>query len=245
MKVVEIFNSIEGEGKRAGYLCTFIRLFGCNLYCSYCDSRYACVEEEESSDKFVSYAPSVMSIPEIMEQVKVFGCNRVTVTGGEPLIHPGIHKLLTTLVDAGYEVNVETNGSQFPHHIINEPEMKYDPRSNHFIPTDESSIKGSLFFTMDWKCKSSGMEDKMNIGHVNELTSDDVLKFVVGNRADMDGALSVIERMVSKPQIFFSPVFDKIEPAEIVAYLKEKRLQDCRIQIQMHKVIWNPETRGV
>jgi len=244
MKVVEIFSSIEGEGKRAGYPCTFIRLFGCNLHCTYCDSRYACVEEKESSDVFVSQAPSVMSIPEIMERVEGFGCNRVTVTGGEPLIHPGIEKLLKTLVDAGYEVNVETNGSQFPKRFPIEHEFIVDYRKNCEIEVPGAS-KGNLFYTMDWKCKSSGMEDKMSIDLVNELTPDDVLKFVVGNRADMNGALTVIERMTSTPQIFFSPVFDKIQPVDIVKYLQDKKLQDCRVQLQMHKIIWDKDMRGV
>lgn len=244
MKVVEIFNSIEGEGIRAGYPCTFIRLFGCNLNCSYCDSRYACVEEKESSDKFISYAPSVMSIPEIMEQVDRLDCMRVTVTGGEPLIHPGIDKLLQALIDGGYEVNVETNGSQFPKRFPVEPDEFFDYRRNCEVKLIRPSV-GKVFFTMDWKCKSSGMEDKMNINLVNELTGDDVLKFVVGNVEDMDGALKVIEQMTSKPHIFFSPVFGKIAPADIVQYLREKKLNDCRVQLQMHKFIWNPDQRGV
>lgn len=244
MKVVEIFNSIEGEGKRAGYPCTFIRLFGCNLNCSYCDSRYACVEEKESSDKFISYAPSIMSIPEIMERVECFRTKRVTVTGGEPLIHPGIEKLLQALVEAGYEVNVETNGSQFPKRFILEPDEFFDYRRNCEVKVIKPS-PGSLFYTMDWKCKSSGMEDKMHIDLVNELTEDDVLKFVVGSEEDMDGALKVIEQMTSKPHIFFSPVFGKIEPVAIVEYLKCHQLFDCRVQLQMHKFIWKPEERGV
>ena len=244
MKVVEIFNSIEGEGIRAGFPCTFIRLFGCNLNCSYCDSRYACVEEKESSDKFISYAPSVMSIPEIMEQVDRFNCMRVTVTGGEPLIHPGIDKLLQALIDGGYEVNVETNGTQFPKHYILEPDEFFDYRKNCEVRLIKPSA-GKVFFTMDWKCKSSGMEDKMHIDLVNELDENDVLKFVVGSREDMDGALSVIERMTSKPHIFFSPVFGKIEPKEIVEYITEKGLYDCRVQLQLHKFIWDKDKRGV
>lgn len=237
MKVVEIFKSIEGEGKRAGYPCTFIRLFGCNLNCSYCDSRYACVEEKGSSDKPISDTPSIMSIPEIMERVKGFQIKRVTVTGGEPLIHPGIEKLLQALVEAGYEVNVETNGSQFPRRF---------PTDSDECKVIKSSLRsGSLFYTMDWKCKSSGMEDKMHINLVDELTTNDVLKFVVGSQEDMDGALKVIDQMTSKPHIFFSPVFKKIEPAAIVEYLKCHQLFDCRVQLQMHKFIWDPEERGV
>ena len=236
MKVVEIFNSIEGEGIRAGFPCVFIRLFGCNLHCSYCDSQYACTGDDYS----------IMSIPEIMQAVKFHanGIKRVTVTGGEPLIHDGIDKLLQTLIDEGYEVNVETNGTMFPKHYILEPDEFFDYRKNCEVRLIKPSA-GKVFFTMDWKCKSSGMEDKMHIDLVNELDENDVLKFVVGSKEDMDGALSVIERMTSKPHIFFSPVFGKIEPKEIVEYITEKGLYDCRVQLQLHKFIWDKDKRGV
>lgn len=104
MKVNEIFYSIEGEGVRAGLPCVFIRLFGCNLNCSYCDTRYACVGKDYEE----------MSIKEIMTKVKSFGCPCVTVTGGEPLIHEDIVDLLEELVSEHYFVNVETNGSIVP-----------------------------------------------------------------------------------------------------------------------------------
>lgn len=218
MKVNEIFTSIEGEGKRAGLPCTFIRLYGCNLNCSYCDTRYSC-ENGEYTD---------MSVAEIMEAVRAAKVKAVTVTGGEPLIHDGIQKLLRELLVYGFNVNVETNGSEFL------PLIYHD-----------WVALGSLFFTMDWKCKSSGMEDQMNILRVNSLTENDVLKFVVGSVEDMNGALSVIERMDSHPQIYFSPVFGKIEPEEIVNYLIQKQLFNCKVQLQLHKFIWNPNQRGV
>ncbi len=236
MKVVEIFKSIEGEGIRAGLPVTFIRLFGCNLNCSYCDTRYACEDKEPYS---------VMSIEEIMETVREYKLNRVTLTGGEPMIHPGVEKLLRTLIKEGYEVNVETNGTRFPIRFPQEPtSMKLNPVKMTTEPVFDASL-GSVFYTMDWKCKSSGMEDKMDVFVVNELTEDDVLKFVVGSGEDMDGALQVIEQMTSTPTIYFSPVFGQIKPSEIVDYLLEKGLQDCRVQIQMHKVIWDPNMRGV
>ena len=101
MNVSEIFNSVEGEGKRVGLPCTFIRLFGCNLRCSYCDSMYA-VEGD-------SY--TVMNVLDIIAEVDKLDCLNVTVTGGEPLIHTGCKELLYELCNRGYKVNVETNGS--------------------------------------------------------------------------------------------------------------------------------------
>lgn len=217
MKVVEIFNSIEGEGIRAGVLTTFVRLFGCNLNCSYCDTRYGCEGDEYT----------VMSVNEIVEHCA--GCKRVTVTGGEPLYHPGIELLLKELVLHGFEVNVETNGTMVPPQV---------PRSG-------KPGYGRVFYTMDYKCPSSGMEGRMNGNAFTKLTSNDVLKFVVGSREDLDKALEVLESLDTPAQVYFSPVFDKIESKEIVEYMQTKRLTNCRIQLQMHKFIWPPEQRGV
>ena len=219
MKVVEIFPSIEGEGKRAGALTTFIRLYGCNLNCSYCDTRYGCEGKEYT----------VMSVNEILDQCECFKFKNITVTGGEPLIHPGIEKLLEELVLKGYEVNVETNGTEEPLHF----------------GCEKKSCHGNVFYTMDYKCPSSGMEGHMNGNALRSLGDNDVLKFVVGERDDLDKALEVLETLTPSAQVYFSPVFDKIDPKEIVEYLIQKRLTKCRVQIQMHKVIWDPDERGV
>ena len=104
MKVNEIFYSIEGEGIRAGLPCVFIRLYGCNLNCSYCDTRYSCENNEYRE----------MSVYEIIEEVKKYKCPNVTVTGGEPLMHEGIDILLKALKFHNFNVNVETNGSIMP-----------------------------------------------------------------------------------------------------------------------------------
>lgn len=219
MKVVEIFPSIEGEGKRAGALTTFIRLYGCNLNCSYCDTRYGCEGK--------SY--TVMSVNEILDQCEYLKLKNITVTGGEPLIHPGIEELLKELVLKGYEINIETNGTTEPLHFGCEKEHWH----------------GNIFYTMDYKCPSSGMEGHMNGNALRSLSDNDVLKFVVGDRDDLDKALEVLETLAPSAQVYFSPVFDKIDPKEIVEYLIQKRLTKCRVQIQMHKVIWDPDERGV
>ena len=151
MKVCEIFKSIEGEGLRTGQAAVFVRLHGCNLRCSYCDSMYAV----EGSDFWF------MNVGEILAAVETYrtetGVKCVTLTGGEPLIHMGVEELLTALSEAGFEVNVETNGT---------------------VPC-KWRLPG-LFYTMDWKCKSSGMSDRMKMENLATLCKDDVLKFVVG-----------------------------------------------------------------
>lgn len=214
MKVVEIFKSIDGEGKRAGLPTTFVRLYGCNLNCSYCDTRYGCEDN--------NYI--IRSVDSIMDTIKRFGIQSVTITGGEPLIHPGIHKLINTLLESGYWVNVETNGSiwigEFPKHK-------------------------NLFFTMDYKSPSSGMEKRMILENLSLLTSKDVLKFVVGSEEDLDRSLEILEQYQPNCQIYFSPIFKEIEPKAIVEFIIKHKLNNCKVQVQLHKIIWDPEERGV
>lgn len=219
MKVVEIFKSIDGEGIRAGLPVTFVRLYGCNLNCSYCDTPYSHLTESDKA--------SDMSVDEIIGIVQSFGIPNVTVTGGEPMIQKDIIELLDGLIERGFVVNVETNGTcQVP--------AKYD-----YTNSDR------IIFTMDYKCPSSGMCEEMSIANLNTLRHNDVLKFVVGSVHDMDEAKKVLGMIDSCPTVYFSPVFGQIAPENIVKYLLCHHLYDCRVQIQMHKVIWNPNERGV
>lgn len=218
MLVNEIFSSIEGEGIRAGYPATFIRLFGCNLSCSYCDSRYAC----EGTDY------KKIFIDDIVDEVVSIGNKRVTLTGGEPLLHKGVDNLIRELEYEGFEVNVETNGS-IP--------------INSFIHYDNS--RGSTFFTVDYKSISSGENNKMDLSIFEVLRSQDVLKFVVGSQEDLEDMKRVLDTYRPECHIFVSPIFGKIEPAEIVEFILSRGLQNCRMQLQIHKFIWDPEKRGV
>lgn len=210
MKVNEIFYSIEGEGIRAGMPCTFIRLFGCNLNCSYCDTRYSCEGDDYS----------IMSIKEIIEIVNSIGCPNITVTGGEPLMHDGIDRLLRLLLEEGYSVNAETNGT--------------------IVPT-----VSKIIYTVDYKALSSGMNAQMNPDAFKRLDSNDVIKCVVQNQEDLIQFLSFTEKNDLKAQIFISPVFGKIELVTIADFIKSHRLYNWRMQIQLHKYIWKPTERGV
>ena len=212
MKVIEIFKSIDGEGIRAGFPVTFIRLGGCNLQCSYCDTSYAW-EGDYSYDE--------MTPEEVYDKVYRMGCRRITLTGGEPLIHEGVTQLINKLTAHGFDVNIETNGS-----------VDIAPY-----------LQRNTIVTMDYKCPSSGMTAFMNINNLSRLRRKDVLKFVVGCKEDLDACRDLIK--YTSAQIFISPVFGKIEPKEIVEYVLEHDMQDCRIQLQLHKFIWNPQERGV
>lgn len=214
MRVVEIFNSIEGEGKRAGLPATFIRLHGCNLRCSYCDSMYA-VEGQDYTE---------MSIPEIIDKCGEIGCPHITVTGGEPLMHDDIKELLQTLCNKGYWVNVETNGT---------------------IKPPYRTIADTVFYTVDYKTISSGMNKSM-VPYVFEcINAADVLKFVVGTREDLEQALNFYKDLPSCPHIYVSPVFGSIEPKEIVDFILEHKLWTWKVQLQLHKFIWDPDMKGV
>ena len=221
MRVSEIFESIDGEGIRVGYPVTFIRLFGCNLRCSYCDSRYAC----EGNDY------TEMDIADVVDKVIDFGHNKVTLTGGEPLIHRDVKYLIKELLDRGYELNIETDGA-VPLYNIG--------------PMTKANCKRCII-TLDYKCPSSGMEDKMLISNFEMLTKNDVLKFVVGSDEDLKRAKQVIEenQLAGKCNIYFSPVFGNIEGKQIVEFLLENKMDYARVQLQLHKFIWNPEMRGV
>ena len=211
--VVEIFDSIDGEGKRTGELATFIRLAGCNLRCSYCDTPYGL--DFTQGDK--------MTTTEIINACKEFGNKNVTLTGGEPLARIFIGDLITELALNNFEVNIETNGS-IP--LYNTPKLK------------------NVFYTMDYKCSSSEVEDKMDLKNLDE---EDVLKFVVGNELDLSNCKYILENHNIKAQVYISPVFGKIEPVEIVNYMKahKKLFKNARVQVQLHKIIWNPDERGV
>ncbi len=218
MKVVEIFQSIDGEAFNAGKITNFIRLSGCNLRCNYCDTIYG----QKSSDG------EEMSIDDILKRLDR-GIKNITLTGGEPLLYKeNAYSLLNALVEEGYNISVETNGS------VNLKDYIKDFKNVAFI--------------VDYKSPSSEMEDKMLIDNFNILRSIDCVKFVVGDRNDLE-TMERIYRETSlirgKTPIFVSPIFGKIDLVDIVEFLKERKLNDIRMQIQMHKVIWSPETKGV
>lgn len=247
MKVVEIFNSIDGEGKRAGELTTFIRLYGCNLRCSYCDTKYS-YNQESAELPFTE-----MSIEEIIKECDKYNTDNITLTGGEPLIHLDVKYLLRALSESGYNVNVETNGSV--------PIKQY-------YNTDGTHAKGyeNVWFTVDYKCKSSGMEDKMCIDNFSKNYMDVVYKFVVGSKEDLDIASNVIAKYIFdlnnldfnsytvkdniyNRSIYLSPIFGNIEPKDIVEYMIENNMFNnvcpIKVQLQIHKFIWPVDQRGV
>jgi len=233
MQINEIFSSIDGEGIRTGYLTTFIRTFGCNLSCSYCDTKYACIVSDEESDQFVT-----MTVEEIVAKCDELGNYRVTFTGGEPLIQKDAPELVAALLEAGYEVNIETNGA-----VDLRP---FETKMVEILSDDE--LVNNLIYTLDYKCPSSGEQDKMITSNIPFLVKGDVLKFVVGTEEDLAAMKAVVDEYVPNPhtfEVFISPVFGQIEGSRIVEFMQENNMQNVRVQVQLHKVFWDPATRGV
>lgn len=209
--VNEIFHSIQGESTHAGRPCVFVRLTYCNLRCSYCDTEYAFEEGEE------------MSVEDIIKKIDSYHCNLVEITGGEPLLQPAVHHLMTLLCDRGYEVLLETSGSMDISVV--------DPRVKRII---------------DFKCPSSGMEMRNFWDNVYYLKDDDEVKFVIGDKNDYEWAKGIIKKydLLKKTVVLMGVVNGILEPKKLAEWILNDRL-NVRYQLQIHKYIWSPDTRGV
>ena len=218
-KVVEIFESINGEGMKAGALAVFVRLAGCNFNCSYCDTMWANCSDTEYT---------IMTEKEIYDKVKSYNVENITLTGGEPFYRENVDILLKEFSkNNDLNVEIETNGS-----------MDIRPYKN---------ISNKITFTLDYKCPGSGMTSKMFMDNFSNLSKKDTVKFVVSDVNDLDDAVKIIKgyNLTDSCNVLFSPVFGKIEPVEIVEYMMANNLNKVKLQLQLHKIIWDPEKRGV
>ena len=212
-RVNEIFYSIQGESTFAGFPCIFIRMTGCNLRCTYCDTTYAYDQGDD------------IRLDSILATVKKFDCSLIEVTGGEPLIQNETPDLISTLINNGYTVLLETNGSQ-----------------------DISTVDTQCTRIVDIKCPSSGMDNKNYWKNLDYITPNDQLKFVIAHRQDYLYAKKVLDAAAIKRRkkllINFSPVFNEIDLKDLAEWILEDNLP-VRLQIQLHKYIWGEHTKGV
>lgn len=226
-KILEWFNSIDGESRRAGSLATFIRVPKCNCSCKWCDSKWS-MDDSQCLE---------MNLDEIITKAKETAYHNITLTGGEPLITEGIEDLIKALADNYFDVSIETNGS-----------ISIKDKSYYNIP--------NVWFSMDYKCPSSGMTSKMiSAEEMSYLRECDTLKFVVANKEDLEYALNRINEIEdcynkrnesSRCTYYFSPCFGEIELIDIVNFMKDNNLQyRVKLQVQLHKIVWEPNERGV
>jgi len=213
LKVNEIFYGIQGESSYAGLPCVFVRLTGCNLRCSYCDTRYA---YEEGKD---------LEVGEIIDRVTSYRCRLIEITGGEPLIQKETPHLTYQLLEKGFEVLLETNGS-----------------------IDVSIIDERCVKIVDIKCPSSGQEKKNDLENLKRLSIKDEIKFVIGNSEDYlyaQNIMSLIRKndLKIKPPLF-SPLYNQMDAKLLAEWILADHM-DVRMQVQLHKIIWGSETRGV
>ena len=231
MFITEIFKSIQGEGTRAGLPCIFVRLTGCNLRCTWCDTAYA------------FHGGKKMSVDEVLERVDELAGRRdtsqasgasvplVELTGGEPLLQEEIYPLSEKLLAAGYTVMIETSGER---HV--------------------GRLAKDVIKIVDVKCPDSGEAETFELRNLDELSADDEVKFVLSTRRDYEFAreFTAQHRLAQRVrQVLFSPVFDDpagkwqgLEPRTLVEWILADGLP-VRLGLQLHKFVWDPATKGV
>jgi 7-carboxy-7-deazaguanine synthase len=217
LRITEIFHSVQGESTWAGLPCTFVRITGCPLRCVWCDTEYAFT------------GGTRMELDEIVEAVRGRGCDLVEVTGGEPLAHANAIPLIERLLDEGFTVLVETSGA-----------------------FDVSPVDAMAHRIMDLKCPGSGESRRNlweNLGH---LTKRDEVKFVVKDRADYEWTRDVIRERGLDARVeagtlgalLVSPAWGETDLEALAGWILEDALP-VRFQVQLHKLIWGPERKGV
>ena len=212
MNVCEIFCSIQGETTYSGLPCVFIRTSGCNLRCLYCDTRYAYEDGIE------------MSVDKVLAQARSYGRRLVEITGGEPLVQQEeVNILIDSLLESGYSVLLETNGSLSIEKV------------------DRRVVK-----IVDLKCPDSGMSEYMRWENLSYLSEHDQVKFVLSSRRDYEWAKEMIAKypLLSEVEVLLSTAYGLLEPKDVVKWMLDDKL-NVRFQLQIHKYIWHPEARGV
>lgn len=210
--VKEVYLSLQGESSHQGRLCTFVRLTGCHLRCRYCDSEFAFRGGER------------LELTTVVQRVAELGAPLVEITGGEPLLQPGVYPLMERLLAGGYTVLLETSGA-----------------------IDVALVPAGVHKIVDLKTPSSGEVDRTDWRVLDSMSQGDELKFVLGSREDYDWAVEVIRqhRLAQRPYaLLFSTVFGALDPRQVAEWVIADRLP-VRFQLQQHKYVWPPDARGV
>jgi len=212
LRICEIFHSIQGEGLDTGLPTVFVRSVGCNLRCAWCDTKYAYGGGSE------------WGLERIEKRVASYKCPRVCLTGGEPLLQPDAPELISLLLGKGYFVSVETNGSLPVKDIL-----ALDPG-------------GRLRISLDIKCPSSKMDEKMELGNLAVLRQTDQVKFVLRDMKDYEHAKAVLKGHPTRASAIFQPVWGRRADRFAEAVLRDGL--DVRVMVQLHKLLWGAGARG-
>lgn len=210
--VKEIYLSLQGESSHQGLLCAFVRLTGCHLRCSYCDSEFA------------FHGGTRLKNAEVLRQVMELKTPRVEVTGGEPLLQPGVYPLMESMLGAGLTVLLETSGA-----------------------IDIREVPDRVHAIVDMKTPSSGEVSRNDYRNFDSMDERDELKFVIGSREDYEWSVQLLaqHQLTQRPfGVLFSTVFNALEPRQLAEWIIEDRLP-VRFQLQQHKYLWEPNARGV
>ena len=217
--VHEIYRSIQGESTFAGLPCVFVRLAVCDARCAWCDTPHAFTQG------------TLRTIDEVLNRVLEYHCPTVEITGGEPLLQAEVFPLMSRLVDRGPTVLLETSGAH-----------------------DLGPVDPRVHIIMDLKCPDSGESAGNRWANLDLLKPADEIKFVIASKKDFDWTIRTVRAydLDRRFTLLLSPVFSlppnspapTIQPAELAMWLLESGLQ-ARLQLQLHKFIWDPQARGV
>ena len=210
LKINEIFYSLQGESSRIGLPTTFVRLTGCPMRCTYCDTAYAFHEGKN------------LSFDEIIDEIKHFDTNFITVTGGEPLAQRSCYAFLDQLCDIGYDVSLETGGA-----------------------LSIKDVHEKVKIILDIKTPGSGESENNHWDNLLLIKPTDEIKIVITDQNDYKWAKKVIQEkgLYLNSDILFSPSFGDLEPSELAGWILKDNLK-VRMQLQLHKIIWG-EKKGV
>lgn len=231
--IAERFISINGEGLESGRLAAFIRFAGCNLNCSYCDTRWANAREASWED---------LSCEEIVAWVQASGVSAVTLTGGEPLLQKDLPHVVLELLRVSMphplRVEIETNGS-----------LPIDPLVGIRDILADEGFSDRLHLTLDWKTPSAGTDaaDAMLCRNYQLLNGNDAVKFVIGTPQDVAFAKRQADEagLWDRCTVLLSPLWGQMNPDDLVSAMKAEHLHEARLQLQLHKVIWPEAAKGV
>lgn len=210
--VKEVYLSLQGESSHQGLLCAFVRLTGCHLRCSYCDSEFAFRGGTRRKNA------------DVVAEILALNTPMVEVTGGEPLLQPGVYPLMESFLDAGLTVLLETSGA-----------------------IDVREVPDRVHAIVDMKTPSSGEVTRNDYKNFDSMDSRDELKFVIGSREDYEWSRALIAEhgLVKRPfGMLFSTVFSTLSPQQLAQWIIDDRLP-VRFQLQQHKYVWEPNARGV